>query len=114
MTALAVFLGAAVGAPVRYLVDQAVRARLGPSAPWGVVAVNVVGSGVLGALAGATGTVAALVGTGFCGALTTYSTFAADVLRLLEERRAGRAALTIGVTMGAGLAAALGGAAVMG
>jgi CrcB protein len=88
VTAVLVALGAALGAPLRYLADRAVQARLGSRFPWGTFAVNVVGCLVLGAVAGsgsAPAGVVALVGTGFCGALTTYSTFSWETLRLAEE-----------------------------
>ena len=58
--------------------------------PWGTLTVNVLGSLILGLLTGAvTGggaspQVQLVVGTGFCGALTTYSTFSYETLRLLE------------------------------
>ena len=89
MTALLVAVGALVGAPLRlWAVRAAVRAGRDPSV--GTLAVNVVGSAVLGAITGGAGVapeVLALVGTGFCGALTTFSTFGADVVRLAEARR---------------------------
>ena len=84
MTAvLLVALGAALGAPVRRLVQR----RLAGAYPWGTFAVNVVGSAVLGALVALAGAssgtpVVALVGTGFCGALTTFGGYAAQVLDL--------------------------------
>jgi fluoride exporter len=74
VTVLLVALGAAVGAPLRYLVTHLLDARL----PWGTVAVNVAGSFLLGLFGGLglTGDAIALLGTGFCGGLTTYSAFA--------------------------------------
>ncbi|MGV9775901.1 fluoride efflux transporter CrcB [Streptosporangium sp. NPDC003464] len=90
MNWLLVLLGGAVGAPLRYLTDRAVQARHDTVFPWGTFAVNVTGSMILGmltgaVLAGAVGTeVRLLLGTGLCGALTTYSTFSYETLRLAE------------------------------
>ncbi|OLT10762.1 chromosome condensation protein CrcB [Pseudonocardia sp. CNS-139] len=82
-TSLLVVLGAAVGAPARYLTDRLLQAKLGTGFPWGTYVVNVTGSFVLGlVVAAAPPAVMALVGTGFCGALTTYSTFAYETVQL--------------------------------
>jgi fluoride exporter len=53
LTPLWVALGAAIGAPLRYLIDRAVQARHRTRLPWGTFTVNMVGSFVLGALTGA-------------------------------------------------------------
>ncbi|WP_441250947.1 fluoride efflux transporter CrcB [Kitasatospora sp. McL0602] len=88
---LLVAAGAAVGAPLRYLTDRAVQARHDTVFPWGTFTVNVVGCAVLGLLTGAvTAGVSSpglqlLLGTGLCGALTTYSTFSYETLRLAES-----------------------------
>jgi CrcB protein len=88
---LAVALAGAIGAPVRYLVDGWVSAHRGGPFPAGTLTVNVAGSAILGALAGITmahhvGPLPrALVGTGFCGALTTFSTFTYETLQLAAE-----------------------------
>ena len=108
--ALLVALGAAVGAPARYLVDRAVQRRVG--APWGTVTVNVVGSFLLGALTVLTGGVGGaqlLLGTGLCGALTTWSTAAYETVRRAEDGEPARAAVEAltGITAGV-LAAGLG------
>jgi CrcB protein len=92
MSFLFVALGAAIGAPLRYLTDRAVQARHDSLFPWGTFAVNVIGSLLLGILIGGVGAGAvpgsamALLGTGLCGALTTYSTFGFETIRLIEER----------------------------
>jgi CrcB protein len=87
MTVLLVALGAALGAPLRYLTDRAVRTRHDSVFPWGTFGVNVAGSGLLGFLAAfpSHAGVLAFAGTGFCGALTTYSTFGYETFRLTED-----------------------------
>ena len=88
ITALAVAGGAAVGAPLRYLTDRAVQSRHASRFPFGTLLVNVVASLVLGLATGAAGlspTLLALVGTGFCGALSTYSTYSFETWRLAED-----------------------------
>ncbi|MFI2369978.1 fluoride efflux transporter FluC [Streptomyces sp. NPDC018833] len=87
MNWLLVIAGGAAGAPLRYLTDRAVQARHDSVFPWGTFTVNAVGSLFLGALAGASVSSGAyaLLGTGLCGALTTYSTFSYETLRLAER-----------------------------
>ena len=84
MIPLMVVAGAVVGAPARYLADRLVQSRHATGFPWGTFTVNVVGSFVLGLVTGAAATpwITALVGTGFCGALTTYSTFGWETVQL--------------------------------
>ena len=74
MTLLLVALGAALGAPTRYVVAHLLDGRLHV----GTILVNVTGSFLLGLFSGLalTGSAIAFLGTGFCGALTTYSAFA--------------------------------------
>lgn len=75
MSLLLIAIGAAIGAPARYLTDRAVQTRHDSVFPWGTLTVNVVGSFVLGLFAAAAAgdvvgpRVLAGVGTGFCGAL---------------------------------------------
>jgi CrcB protein len=109
VTWLLVALGAAVGAPARYLLDRAVQRRALGVRPWGTTTVNVAGSFVLGVVASAAdagGGWSVLVGTGFCGALTTYSTFGYETVRLAETGETGAAWWNVGVSTFAGVAAA--------
>lgn len=86
MTWLLVIAGAAVGAPLRYLTDRFVQARHNTTFAWGTFTANVLGSLILGGLAGAFSAgderLHLLIGTGLCGALTTYSTFSYETLQL--------------------------------
>ena len=112
MIVLFVALGAAVGAPARYLTDRAVQSHHDSVFPWGTLTVNVVGSLLLGLVIGAslagTGSsqLAALLGTGFCGGLTTYSTFSFETFRLAEDRELFSAGANVAISVVAGLGAA--------
>lgn len=109
MTALLVVAGALVGAPLRLLADRIAARRRGHGSVVGTLTVNVAGSAVLGALLGlhdVAPAVVALVGTGFSGTLTTFSTFGYDVVRLVEERLVGRALAYLGGSLVLGIGAA--------
>ncbi|SEH01966.1 CrcB protein [Nonomuraea solani] len=108
MTLLLIVAGAAVGAPLRYLADRAVQARYDTVFPWGTLLVNVLGSLLLGFLAAvpAGDGVMALAGVGFCGALTTYSTFGYETVRLLEEGARFHVVANVAISVLAGLGAA--------
>ncbi|MER6470719.1 fluoride efflux transporter CrcB [Streptomyces collinus] len=120
MNWLLVIAGAVVGAPLRYLTDRAVQARHDSVFPWGTFVVNVTGSLILGLLTGAVSAGAAgphlqlLIGTGLCGALTTYSTFSYETLRLTEAGAGLYAAANVVASLVAGLAAAFAGVALAG
>ncbi|MEV0601908.1 fluoride efflux transporter CrcB [Streptomyces sp. NPDC050315] len=118
MNWLLVIAGAMVGAPLRYLTDRAVQSRHDTVFPWGTFTVNVVGCLVLGLLTGAvtagavSSQVQLLLGTGLCGALTTYSTFSYETLRLAEGGARFFAVANAAASVVAGLGAAFVGAAV--
>lgn len=111
MNWLLVVAGAVVGAPLRYLTDRAVQARHDTLFPWGTFTVNALACLVLGALAGAALAGASssrldlLLGTGLCGALSTYSTFSYETLRLVERSRPFLAAANVGASVLVGLGA---------
>jgi fluoride exporter len=108
VTVLLVLVGGAIGAPLRYVTDLFVQSRHDSVFPWGTFAVNVVGSLILGATAGAVTNadgptwVLTLVGTGFCGALTTFSTFQVELLGMLDADRAGLALTYAAASLAAG------------
>ena len=107
MPILLVFVGGCVGAVGRFATDRFISARHDMMFPWGTFAVNMVGSAILGVLAGSTGGssnwLVLLVGTGFCGALTTFSTFSFETVRLLEEGSLLEAALNVVASVSVGL-----------
>jgi CrcB protein len=111
VTPVLVAAGALVGAPLRLFAARwALRTGREPAV--GTLAVNVVGSAVLGVVLGLADVpeeVLALVGVGFCGALTTFSTFGADVVRLVEERLLGPAVAYLIATLVLGVGAAAAG-----
>jgi fluoride exporter len=89
----AVFAGGAAGAMTRALVDEAL-ANGGPEWPWATFLVNVAGAFALGYFVTRlqerlplSAYPRPLLGTGFCGALTTFSTFQVELLRMLEDDR---------------------------
>ncbi len=110
MTALLVAAGGALGAALRYIIDQALRQR--SDFPYGTLTVNVLGSALLGLLAGlaldgASGdAMRSLVGIGLCGSLTTYSTFGYETVRLFTEGARRHAVVNVVGTLLAGFAAA--------
>lgn len=118
MSLFLVIAGAAVGAPLRYLGDRAIQARHDTVFPWGTFTVNVLGSLILGMITGAVSAggaspqVQLALDTGFCGALTTYSTFSYETLRLLEDDARLFAAANVVASIVAGLGSAFLGVAI--
>lgn len=115
LTALLVVAGSSVGAPLRYLTDLFVQSRHDSVFPWGTLSVNAAGSLVLGVVAGTVSVgggpswLLPLLGTGFCGALTTFSTFGYETVRLVEDGAVLEAGLNVMASVGIGLVACVGG-----
>jgi CrcB protein len=108
----------AVGAPLRWVVDDAVSRRQPGRFPTGILVVNTTGSFVLGFLAGlvlyhgAPANLRVVAGTGLCGAYTTFATFSFDTVALFQEDHRVDAVANVAVTIVAGLLAAAAGLAL--
>ncbi|MEI2730357.1 MAG: CrcB family protein [Candidatus Nanopelagicales bacterium] len=114
---VAVILGAAIGAPTRFAVDRFMIRRRGTSWPYGTFVVNLSGSLILGFVTGLSLTFAAagatpwhyastLIGTGFCGALTTFSGWTSQIYDLSRRplRWTGTMYALLSVVLGLALA----------
>ena len=114
-------LAGGLGAAARFALDGAVRTRWPSEFPWGILLINVLGSFLLGFLTGlvldgADGAWRLVLGTGFCGGFTTFSTAMVDTVRLAQRGSLRSATLNlVGTLATTGLAAAFGlGIAVLG
>ncbi len=119
MLVLGIAVAGAIGAPARYIVDRWIQNRVTSGFPLGTFVVNVSGSLVLGLLTGLalyhgfSSTPRIILGTGFCGAYTTFSTFTYETVKLAEGGALGTALRNAVATLivpclaaGAGLALA--------
>ena len=97
---LLVMGGGAFGSGARYLFAVGAEKTVGATL-WGTLAVNIIGSALLGAIL-ASGRMSAearlLLGTGVMGGFTTYSTFNAEVLQRLQAGEPAKAALYFAAT----------------
>lgn len=119
MTILLLTLAGAAGAGARFIVDSLARPKIRTAFPVSTMAINVSGSLLLGVLAGAV--LAAqvpaewqtILGAGFLGGYTTFSTASVETIRLIQSGRGGFAALySLGTVILSVAAAAAGMAAV--
>lgn len=89
------------GAVARFVADGLIRTVLGRRFPWGTLVINATGSFILGVLAGlvlyhhSDTSLKLIMGTGFCGGFTTFSTASFESVRLIEEERYGAAFLQV-------------------
>ena len=118
-----VALAGAGGALARYLVHGAVERRVAGRFPFGTVVVNISGSLALGFLTGLflyhglSGDARTVVGTGFLGAYTTFSSFSYETFGLLRDGPRAGAAAALGNAFGSvivGLVAATSGLGLAG
>jgi len=112
-------LGGALGTGARYALEGWVARAAGPSFPWGTLAVNFLGSFLLGLIMQADLSTGALpptlrlaLTTGVMGGFTTYSTFNYETLRLFQSGAWELGAANIAVTLTACLAGGLAGMAI--
>ena len=101
--ALIVF-GAAVGGPLRFVVDQKIRTYT--AKPYGIFTVNILGSFLLGFTYGRVEAGFDLFAIGFAGAFTTWSTFILDLYLGYELKKYKEAAINLSASLVFGLAAA--------
>lgn len=110
---VAVLAAGAAGAVLRYAVSRALPVRPG-RLPGGILIVNVAGSALAGALIGLAeraaldGDLRLILITGFCGGLTTFSTWSVETIELLNGGRWRAAVLNVVLTITLGLGAAAG------
>ncbi len=104
MRTLLVILGAAIGAPARFAIDQYIRKFT--DKPYGVFSVNVLGSFVFGLTMNSSQNTYALFAIGFAGAFTTWSTFMLDFFLAYELKKYKNAAINLGASIVFGLLAA--------
>ena len=105
-----------LGSVTRFMVDSSVARRAGRSFPFGTLTVNITGAVLLGFITGLALShhAALLVGTGFVGAYTTFSTWMFETHRLTEERQLWPAVANLGVSVALGIVAAAAGQAIAG
>lgn len=110
----AVAVAGGFGSVCRLVVDGIIRSRTGGTLPWGTIVINLTGSFVLGVVTGlavdqvVSDSVQMIVGTGFLGGYTTFSTASFETVRLLQQRRwvaggVNGAGVLVGATCAAGL-----------
>jgi CrcB protein len=115
MTLALLMLAAAVGAPLRYVVDQTIQHHWPGAFPAGTLTINLTGSLLLGLLTGLaahhglSAQALTVLGTGLLGAYTTFSTFSYESIRLLEDGAVAEATLNVAASLALGLAAAAAG-----
>lgn len=104
ITALQVALGGAIGASLRYLSGVAIFKMMGPGFPLGVLFVNILGSGIMGALVVYLGQkgmshLNPILMTGVLGGFTTFSAFSLEAYTLYERGAVGQAAIYVGLSV---------------
>lgn len=97
MNLLLFSIGAAVGAPLRFWIDNLFRPKY--KFPIGIFIVNILGSFLIGLIASGAATNSEYLLLGFCGALTTWSTFIVDIYFSVRNRAFRDVALNLGLSL---------------
>ena len=120
MTILLIVIGAAIGAPLRYLTDRFVQSRHDSVFPWGTLTVNVTGCLAIGLLAAAFSGSAIVredlrlfLFVGVLGGYTTFSAFGRETIEMLHANRYAPAAAYVLLSNALGLAAVWFGHAIL-
>jgi len=104
MNTVLIIIGAAIGAPMRFAIDQYIRKFT--SKPYGIFIVNIVGSFILGLTFKSSEHAHDFLAIGFAGAFTTWSTFMLDIYLAFELKRYKEASVNLLLSLGFGLIAA--------
>ena len=107
MNTLYIILGASLGAPARFAIDQYIRKFT--DKPYGIFLVNVAGSFIIGLTYTKSEHVHDLFAVGFAGAFTTWSTFMLDIYLGFELKRYREITINLVMSLGFGLLAAYAG-----
>lgn len=119
---LLVFLGAGIGGALRHGVNLGCARYCGVAFPWGTLTVNIVGSFLMGTLAGWLAFKAGegwsqplrlFLTTGILGGFTTFSAFSLDAVLIWERGEAGLAALYVASSVLLSIAGLVGGLALV-
>jgi CrcB protein len=106
MSSILVFIGAGLGGVFRHLLNFAIVSTMGSAFPYGILAINVIGSTLMGLMAGwfafhgeAPSEVKLFIGTGILGGFTTFSAFSLDTALLIERGETGLAAAYVAASV---------------
>ncbi|AHB47592.1 camphor resistance protein CrcB [Hyphomicrobium nitrativorans NL23] len=105
-TSVIVFIGAGLGGLLRHVMNTAITGLMGTGFPYGILAINVLGSSLMGLLAGwlafrgeAPAEVRLFLATGLLGGFTTFSAFSMDTALLIERGETGLAAVYVAASV---------------
>jgi len=105
-SSILVFIGAGIGGVLRHVMNFAIVSAMGSAFPYGILAINVIGSTLMGLMAGwfafygdAPSELRLFIGTGILGGFTTFSAFSLDTALLLERGETALAAVYVAASV---------------